>query len=205
MHAEHVDLVLGVGGQRDVAHEVREHDEQEQGPDEGEPAFRHLLVEVAPRDVVSHQLVERLDGGLHLVRPRMHAIGHVDHRHAGRDRSQEQVENGLVDGEDPGVDPVVELELVLRLIGVVAPAAAEDHEQHDDPADPHAGEQQQRFFHALFGRLEIARARSRPGGLRGLRRKSPHLRCAHDVLGLPCAGGPGGPASGFREKKDITK
>src|SRR4029450_9354896 len=55
LQAEDVHLVLGVRRQREVADDVREPDEQEDGPDEGEPLRGHPVVHVAARDVVAHE------------------------------------------------------------------------------------------------------------------------------------------------------
>ena len=59
---EDVDLVLGVGGKRQVADQVREGDEEEEGGDEREPADRRLPAQVGAGDVVLGQVVGDLDG-----------------------------------------------------------------------------------------------------------------------------------------------
>src|SRR3954453_579376 len=113
LQPEDVDLVLGVGRQRQVAEHLREPDEQEQGPDEREPLRGHLVVHVAARDVVAHEQERRLDRRLDLVGALGHALGDVDHREAGERAGDQDVQDGLVDAEDPEVDPPLELELVL--------------------------------------------------------------------------------------------
>ena len=129
------DLVLRVRRQRQVADEVREEDEEEQRADEREPPRGHLGVHGAAGDVVAHELVEGLDRRLHLVGPLLHAPrdpDHRDRREAGRD---EQVHDGLVDREHAQVDPVVELELVLRFEGFVAGAVEPVDDDQRDQAD----------------------------------------------------------------------
>ncbi len=149
---EDADRVLGVRRQRDVADQVREHDEQEQRADEREPLGGHLLAHRTARDLVAHQFVEQLDRGLDLVRSLMHTPSDVDHRHARRDRRQHQVQDRLVDREDPEVDPAFEFELVLRFVDFVARAVqAVDRAEHDDPADPHSSEDQKRSFRLALG------------------------------------------------------
>src|SRR4051794_24476379 len=119
LEAEDVDLVLRVGRQRQVAEQVREPDEQEERPDEREPLRGHLGVHVAARDVVAHEQEHRLDRRLDAVGTVRHPLGDVDHRPAHERRGDEHVEDGLVDGHDPEVDPRVELELVLRAVALV--------------------------------------------------------------------------------------
>ena len=93
---EDVERVVA-GRQRDEPDQVVEPDEEEEGADEREPLRRHLVVHVPARDVVAHQAVERLDRGLDPVRPGLHPAGDVDHRDAGQEPRQHQVEHGLVD------------------------------------------------------------------------------------------------------------
>ncbi|MGD1052142.1 MAG: hypothetical protein ABR947_13825 [Solirubrobacteraceae bacterium] len=135
MEPEHVEG-LGRGRQRDVADQVRVEDEERQRGDEREPLRRHPLVHVGADDVVLEALEDELDSGLHAVGALLHAPRDVDHRHAGQDRSQEQIQHGLVDREDAEVDPRMELELVLRLVaGVLDPLPADrgdDRDRHGD-------------------------------------------------------------------------
>ena len=132
---EDVDLVLGIGRERDVPDQVGEPDEEEEGPDQREPPLRHPRVHVALGDVGLHQLVERLDGSLHPVRPRLHAVRDVHPRRDRERRSHEQVEHRLVDAHveraDLERDPVVELELVLGLELLVLAVVAEQHVEQD--------------------------------------------------------------------------
>ena len=97
-------------------------------------------------DVVLGQVVGELDRHLDLVRLLLAAPGDEDHRGDGQHAGEHQIEDGLVDREvdpaDVDVDPGIELELVLRLEGVVLALVAEDDQQGDrdrevDPdADP---------------------------------------------------------------------
>ena len=132
-----VDRLVRVRRQRDVADQVRVPDEEEQRGQEREPLAGHLVVHVAADDVVADEGVDRLDGGLHAVRPRLHAVGDVDHRHDAEDRGDDDVEHALVEVERAGqADPAVELELVLRLELVVVPAGrAEEGDDRDDRAE----------------------------------------------------------------------
>ena len=92
------------------------------------------------------EVVGELDRHLDLVRLLLQAPGDEDHRADRQHAREDQIEDGLVDREvDPGdvdVDPGIELELVLRLEGVVLALVAEDEQQRDrdrqvDPdADP---------------------------------------------------------------------
>src|SRR3954468_6085606 len=119
LDAEDVNRVLGVRRQRQVADDVREPDEQEDGPDEREPLRGHRVVHVPARDVVAHEQERRLDRGLQPVRPRLHAPRDVDHREAGQRGRDEDVEDRLVELDRADREPRLELELVLRPVGLV--------------------------------------------------------------------------------------
>src|SRR5918994_2958350 len=128
LEAEHFDLVLGVGRQRDVADQVREPDEEEEGPDEREPLAGHPVVHVPARDLVAHGHEEQLDRGLHAVGLGLHPLGDPEHRAGRQQRRDDEVEDRLVDVEETELDPRVEPELVLRReLLVVAAGEAEDH------------------------------------------------------------------------------
>src|SRR3954467_8118699 len=135
LQPEEVEGLLAVRRQRQIADQVREPDEEEEGAHEREPFGGHLRVHVPARDVVVREVVGGLDGGLDVVRLLLHALGDVDHRDARERRGQEQVEDGLVDAQvEPAEldrDPRVELELVLRLVLVVLAGAARGDAQDD--------------------------------------------------------------------------
>ena len=114
-----MNVVLGVGRQRQEAEHVREPDPEEEGGEEGEPAGGHRAVEAAAGDRVLGQVVGDLDRGLHPVGLLVHPARDPDHGEDRQGAGQEQVEDRLVDAEvDAGEvdrDPRFELELVLRL------------------------------------------------------------------------------------------
>ena len=134
---EHVEGRVRVRRQRDVADEVGEPDEQEERPDEREPLPRHRVVHVAARDVVAHEQVERLDRGLHAVGPLLHPARDVEHAERREHRRDREVEHRAgdreVDAGEVDADPVLELELLLRLERLVAAGRA--GERADDPRE----------------------------------------------------------------------
>src|SRR5215210_616141 len=141
--AEDVDGLGAVRRQREVADDVREGDEEEEGRDEGKPLRRVGGGQVPAGDVVLGHVVGDLDRRLHAVGLHLHAAGDVDHHPDRQCARQHEVEDRPVDREVDATDvdgnPVVELELVLGLELVVLAVAAEDHQQGDrdrevDPA-----------------------------------------------------------------------
>src|SRR3954466_13364414 len=119
LDAEDVHRVLGVRRQRQVADDVREPEEQEDRPDEREPLRGHAVVHVPARDVVAHEQERGLDERLDAVRPGVHPPGHVDHRAARQRGRDDDVEDRLVELDRADREPGVELELVLRPVGLV--------------------------------------------------------------------------------------
>ena len=89
MGAEHIELLFGVGGERQIADQIAVPDEQEEGPEEREPLGRHLVGHVPAGDVVPHQRVDHLHCGLDPVRARLHPSCDVHHRDDRQDRGQE--------------------------------------------------------------------------------------------------------------------
>src|SRR3954468_6429621 len=150
LEPEHLEGLVRVRRQRDVADEVREPDEEEQRGQEREPLAGHLVVHVAARDVVADERVDGLHGGLHAVGPRLHAARDVDHRDDGQRGGEDHVEHALVDVERTReVDPGVELELALRLeLLVVLPLGPEDQDDDDDREDVDAEDAEQDLFGA---------------------------------------------------------
>src|SRR3954467_2099030 len=144
---EDVHRVLGVRRQREVADDVREPDEQEDGPDEREPLRGHPVVHVPARDVVAHEEERGLDERLDPVRALLHAARDVDHRAAGQRGRDEDVEDRLVELDRADREPRVELELVLGPVGLVdrgerAGGAREersDRQQRGERATSHEG------------------------------------------------------------------
>src|SRR3954447_20491341 len=79
LEAEDVGRLLGVGRQGDVADQVREEDEEEQGADEREPLLRVFLGHVPAHDVVVRDVIDGLHSGLHVIRPLLHLPADPDH------------------------------------------------------------------------------------------------------------------------------
>src|SRR3954447_8279046 len=132
--AEDVDGVLRVRRQWQVADDVREPEEQEDGPDEREPLRRHPVVHVPARDVVAHEQERGLDERLRPVRARLHPARDVHHAAARERGRDDHVEDRLVELDRTDREPRVELELVLRPVGVVdgRKRAAGGREQRGD-------------------------------------------------------------------------
>ena len=167
LDAEDVDRVLGVGRQRQVADHVREPDEEEERRQEGEPAERHLLVEVVAGDVLPGEVVGELHRHLDLVRLALHPVRDVRHRADRRDGREDEVEDRLVDREvdarDVDRDPRVEEELVLRLELVVLAIDPDDEHQHaqDQEVEAEADEDLRLEAHAAASSPEPGQARAR--------------------------------------------
>src|SRR3954447_8011648 len=138
VQAEDVDRVLGVRRQREVADDVREPDEQEDRADEREPLRGHPVVHVPARDVVAHEQERRLGERLDAVRALLHAARDVDHREARQRGRDDDVHHGLVELDRADREPGVELELVLRPVGLVDRGERRRRagEQHGDRQEP---------------------------------------------------------------------
>ena len=143
MCARHVEALARVDRQRDVADQVGDEDEHEDRGDQREVLALHLRIQVFLGDA-AHEVVEHLHCHLQTPGALLQAPGDVEH-HPERDPDcQQQVENGLVEGDRPDLEPGVEFELVGRredaagdVRRLVRRDPEQDHEQ-DDPADPQA-------------------------------------------------------------------
>src|ERR1700761_326934 len=157
VNAEQGELLVAVRRQREIADQVAEPDEQEQRAQEREPPGRQRVGHVSPGDVVAHQRVQDLDGGLDLVRPRLHPPGDPQHHEDRQQSRDDQVDNRAVDAEHAEVDPVDQLELVLdlELVVLVLREAVDDQQQHETrDVDPSADQQNlARLAHRDLGRV----------------------------------------------------
>ena len=105
-----------------------------------------------PRVMLSRMSTNaRLDGGLQAVRARLHPAGDVDHREARQRRRDDDVEDRLVELDRADREPRVELELVLRPVGLV------DRGERGGRTGEDRGERQQGGEHAAGheGCLEV--------------------------------------------------